>query len=333
MAAGAGAVPAVTPLDRDLAALLKELEAATINVPPLRELQIDDARELARTECLATAGVGDQLVSAQDLYVPDGERSIKLRVYRPAEESPRSTAPVVVFIHGGGFCLGDLDTHDGICRDLVAAGGFVCVSVEYRLAPEHPYPAGLEDCIAGIIWVRHHLADLDPGALGLVVGGDSAGAGLAAAACLSLRDRLEPLPLGQVLVYPVLDLTMMCPSARAFGSEYGLSSDDLVWYYRQYLGDVSDPGDPRVSPLLEADLSGLPPAVVVTVGYDPLRDEGREYAARLADAGVPTSLVHHPSLIHGALQLAAVVPASRSFLSDVARAFTIVGVLEEGAGP
>jgi acetyl esterase len=333
MAARPGLVPAEAPVDRDIAALLQELVAATANVPPLRELQIDDARELARTECLATAGAGDPLVTVQDLHVPVEERRILVRVYRPAQGSPPSTAPVVVFVHGGGFCLGGLDTHDGICRDLVAAGDFVCVAVDYRLAPEHPYPAGLDDCIACIRWVRRHLTDLAPGASGVVVGGDSAGAGLAAAACLSLRDSREPLPLGQVLVYPVLDLTMMSASATAYGSEYGLSSDDLVWYYEQYLGGLSDPSDPRASPLLEADLSGLPPAVVVTVGYDPLRDEGQEYAARLTDAGVPTSLMHHPSLIHGALQFAAVVPASRSFLTDIARAFAAVGVLDEGAGP
>jgi acetyl esterase len=274
---------------------------------------------MARAECAATTGVGSRSVTTRDLCIPAAGRDIPIRIYSPAGDTATSTSTLAVFFHGGGFCLGGLDTHDAICRDMVGVGGFVCVAVDYRLSPEHLYPAGLDDCVESLVWIERHAEGLAPGCQELVVCGDSAGGNLAAAACLWLRDHQMVLPARQVLVYPVVDLTMSSESATAFGSEYGLSSDDLAWYYEQYLGASGDPGEVWVSPLLCADLSGLPPAVIVTVGYDPLRDEGRRYAELLTAGGTPASNPHFPGLIHGSLQLAGVVPSSRELLEHVAR--------------
>jgi acetyl esterase len=309
-------------LDAGTGAFLEEYAASTSATTSLRDLDIEEAREACRAECATTTGVGDQSVTSQDQVISAPGREIAIRIYSPADTGPASA--LVVFLHGGGFCLGGLDTHDAICRDMVAVGDFVCVSVDYRLSPEHPYPAGLEDCVEALQWVQRHAQELAPGSRELVICGDSAGGNLAASVCLWMRDHQLVLPSRQVLVYPVVDLTMSCDSATSSGSEYGLSSDDLTWYYERYLGDSADAREAWVSPLLCSDLSGLPPAVVVTVGFDPLRDEGRRYAELLAAGGTPTSNPHFAGLIHGSLQLAALVPASRRMLEDVAR-FIAVG--------
>jgi acetyl esterase len=281
------------------------------------ELAMDELRVRGRADIRLTSGSGDPAVSSRDLLVPAAGRSIPIRFYQPAI-SPMAAA-IVVFIHGGGFVFGDLGTHDAICRDMVAAGGFACVAVDYRLSPEHRFPAALDDCAEALLWVQEHTGEITGGQARVAVAGDSAGGNLAAAACLMLRDRAMPLPAFQLLVYPVLDLTMSSRSARAFGPEYGLSSDDLAWFYESYLGGLGDPRDAYASPGLAADLSGLPAAHIVTVGFDPLRDEGRAYATSLGAAGVRVSNRHYPGLVHGVFEWGAVLSAGRAVLEEAAR--------------
>jgi acetyl esterase len=306
-------------LDPGVRALLAEAAAAATDTRSWHELSVDELRTRCRTEIATTSGPGNPSVASHDVDVPAAGRQIPIRVYHPAGPPSSRSAPVAVYIHGGGFVFGDLDTHDSICKDLVAAGGFVCVAIDYRLSPEHRFPAALDDCVEALLWVQQHLDVVATGPARVGVAGDSAGGNLAAAACLVLRDRALPLPAFQLLVYPVLDLTMSSDSAGAFGPEYGLSTQDLAWFYENYLGTGTDPRLPYVSPGLAENLSGLPPAHVVTVAFDPLRDEGRRYAASLRDAGVPASSRHYGGLVHGAFECGAVLPAGRALLDEAAQ--------------
>jgi acetyl esterase len=297
-----------------VAALLAESPPA--DARPWHEFTVPELRARWGTDIRQTAGSGDPTVTSHDLPVPVAGRHVPVRVYRPAAPA----AAIVVYIHGGGFVFGDLDTHDAICRDMAGVGGFTCVAVDYRLSPEHRFPAALGDCAGVLSWVQGNISEITGGPARVAVAGDSAGGNLAAASCLLLRDRGLPLPACQLLVYPVLDLTLSSPSAGAFGPEYGLSTQDLARFYQHYLDGQSDPTDAYASPGLAADLSGLPATHVVTVGFDPLRDEGKAYAASLRAAGVAATGRHYPGLIHGVLELGAILPAGRAFLEDAAKA-------------
>ncbi|MDP2312397.1 MAG: alpha/beta hydrolase [Pseudomonadota bacterium] len=252
----------------------------------------EKARVAMRGSVAIVASRPTAALDVHDTRVPGGPA---VRVYRPLG-APR---PVLVYLHGGGWVQGDLDTHDGLCRRLATEADRVVVSVDYRLAPEHPFPAGLDDTLHALRWVR--TADLGGPTLApagrVSVGGDSAGGNLAAAACLALRDAGEPLPELQVLVYPGLDQTRALPSHRTFARGYLLTAADIDWFQAHYA--VTDLRDPLASPLLAPDLRGLPPAVVTTAGFDPLRDEGEAYVARLREAGVPVVHLDEAGLVHG----------------------------------
>lgn len=220
---------------------------------------------------------------------------VRVRRYDPPQDGP---GPTLVWLHGGGFVTGGLDVGDPMCRELLARTGAPLTSVGYRLAPEHAFPAALDDAVA----VLRAVAAEGP----VAVGGDSVGGGLAAAACLAVRG--EGLPVsGQLLLSPLVDCTLSQPSVTELGTGYGLTHDALETMVGHYL-QGADPRDPRCSPLHAADLSGLPPAVVVTAGLDPLRDEGEAYAARLAQAGVPMALRRFEDVVHGFTGMSALTP-------------------------
>jgi acetyl esterase len=222
---------------------------------------------------------------------------VRVRRYRPST-TPRG--PALVWFHGGGFVTGSLDAVDPICRSVLTRTGAPITSVDYRLAPEHPFPAALEDGVA----VLRAVAEQGP----VAVGGDSAGGGLAAAACLAVRD--EGLPVvGQLLVNPLLDCTLSQPSVDEHATGFGLTRDALERFVGLYL-DGADPIDPRCSPLLADDVAGLPPTVVVTAEFDPLRDEGEEYAARLEAAGVPVAVRRFSGMVHGFVGMTALTPVA-----------------------
>ena len=222
---------------------------------------------------------------------------IAMRVYRSARAVAEPVA--IVYLHGGGWVVGDLDTHDASCRLLARETGAVVVSVDYRRAPEDPHPAGLEDALAAFDWVHDNPRELAirPGAVAVM--GDSAGGNLAAVLCLMARDRGGPMPLAQGLLYPATDLRMLSASIGTFAEGFFLTRADMEWYLEQYVPDLAQRTDPLVSPLLADDLSGLPPAHIWTAGFDPLRDEGRAYADRLADAGVPVRYRCLDDQVHG----------------------------------
>ena len=224
-----------------------------------------------------------------------------------------------MFLHGGGWVYGDLDSHDGMCRDLAAASGCVVVAVDYRLAPEHPYPAGLDDAEDVLNWVLSGSTGLVAAGVPVAVAGDSSGGNLAAAACLARRDAGLPGPAFQLLLYPCLDLTLSQPSMiEAEGRRFG-GQTEIAWTVKRYLGGTADPKDPLVSPLWADDHCRLPPAHVVTAGYDPLVDEGRAFVRVLQAAGVDVTHRHYEEQIHGFLSFAGILPDAGEALADAAQ--------------
>jgi acetyl esterase len=255
--------------------------------------------------------------SVEEISVPGGEGPRPARVYRPDLDSP---LPTIVMFHGGGFVIGDLDTHELNARTLAQGCAAVVVSVDYRLAPEHPFPAGVEDAIAATRWASSRLSELG-GTDRLAVAGDSAGGNLAAVAAQAMRDEGVALA-GQLLMYPVTDMHGEYPSQTENAEGYFLDLDTMLWFDRQYLGGagvVAD-DDPRLSPL-HGRLDGLAPAVVVVAEFDPLRDDGLAYAAALAEAGVPVEVRTYPGLIHGFFDMAPHSPAARAAADETTALF------------
>ncbi|HEV2727835.1 MAG TPA: alpha/beta hydrolase [Solirubrobacterales bacterium] len=276
-----------------------------------REAEVVGARPpipMGRVESVEVPGPGGTLGGR--LYVPRGL----------ASEPPH---PLLVYYHGGGWVIGDLDTHDSPCRFLAAHAGVQVLAVDYRLAPEHPFPAAAEDAFAAYEWASAHAGRLgcDPARIG--VGGDSAGANLAAVACLQARDAGVRSPALQLLIYPVTDSVEEMPSRRLFGDGFLLTKPDMDFFEDTYLPPGADRGDPRVSVLRAGDHSQLPPAYVATAGFDPLRDEGEAYALRLREAGVQVALRRHPGLIHTFANLTAICPSARAAMLEAAGALRL----------
>lgn len=276
--------------------------------PPLDELPVERARrEYARFPLIFDDP--PPLVSrVEDDAIEGPAGSVPIRIYgaSPVGAEPR---PVLVYYHGGGGVIGDIETHDGVCRRLTGALGGVIVSVGYRVGPEHPFPAAPDDALAAFREVRRRAAALGGDPQRVAVGGDSMGGCLAAVVCQLARDAGEPGPAAQWLLYPATDRIAHTTSRRLFGRGFLLTEALLEWFMERYLGGA-DPHDPRVSPLRHPDLRGLPPAIVVTAGFDPLLDEGRAYADALEAAGVPVRYRCHEGLIHGFVQMTGAVPAA-----------------------
>ena len=302
-------------LDPQVRALLDQLEAA--GSPEIFEVSPDEARRMFAAGSALMGGAGAQDVQAEDRVMGGEATEIRLRVYTPSSgQAPR---PVVVFYHGGGFVIGDLDTHDASCRDLAAASGAVIVSVDYRLAPEHPFPAAVEDAYDALVWAHRHAAEIGGDPARLAVAGDSAGGNIGAVVAILARDRQGPPLRFQLLIYPATDMTMSHPSVQENGEGYFLTHKAMQWFMNNYLGDA-DPRDPLASPLFTPDLSGLPPAHIVTAGFDPLRDEGESYAERLREFGVAVTAKRYDDQVHGCFGMQGVVDASKRIIQESAEA-------------
>lgn len=277
-----------------------QLVLAGLRVMGTAGLVIDDdpAASRAQMRDLTAALAGPQIhVAVSTVSLPGPAGDIAARHYRPASAGP---APLLVFYHGGGWALGDLETHDQLCRLTCRDAGVHVLSVDYRLAPEHPAPAAVDDAYAAFRWAYAHAADLGAIPDRVAVGGDSAGANLAAVVSQLARDDGAPLPLLQWLIYPRTDFTAQTRSLSLFADGFLLTKHDLDWFHRQYLdGSGLGPTDPRVSPLLADALGGLPPALITVAGFDPLRDEGERYATALSAAGNAVDLRRMGSLTHG----------------------------------
>lgn len=256
-------------------------------------------------------GVADRTIPG-----PAGAPELPVRIYRPLAEAGPGPWPTVVFFHGGGWVLGGLNSHDRLCRQICRDAGAVVVAVDYRLAPEVRFPVPIEDAYAAVCWAADHIGELggEPGAL--VVAGDSAGGNLATCAMLLGRERGGPEVALQVLVYPATDAALDTASHRTNADGYYLTGAHVRWFREQYLGPDGDISHPLASPL-RADLTGLPPAHIVTAGCDPVCDEGQAYAARLAEAGVRVTEAHFPGMFHGFLALSNVVDEAKEAFAGV----------------
>jgi acetyl esterase len=231
---------------------------------------------------------------------PDGE--IHFRRYRPLGAAA-GVLPTLIYYHGGGFVIGNIETHDSTCRRLANKSRCQVISIDYRLAPEHPFPAPIEDGLASFRHVRDNAVSFGADPTRIAVGGDSAGGAMAAVVCQACRDAGEPMPAFQMLIYPATDSSRESRSRREFAEGYFLTRELIAWFWKAYVPAGTDLADRRLSPLLAKDVGGLPPAFVLTAGHDPLRDEGRAYADRLIDAGVKTTYVNYPGTIHGFFSL------------------------------
>ncbi len=301
-------------LDPKLKEILDSLDPSAET--PVEEMTPEEARAVWKEEMAAVAGKPLLVGRVSDRAVPGADGSLTMRVYEP--DGPDADRPILVYYHGGGWIRGDLDTHDDVCRYLCYHARCVVASVGYRLSPEHRFPAPLEDCYAATKWIAANAASLGADPARLAIGGDSAGGNFACGVTLLARERGGPPISFQLLIYPVTDLASDNESKRLFSSGYLLNSMPL--YIASYVRGDADRTDPLASPLRAESLAGLPPAFVLTAGYDPLRDEGDAYAARLQEAGVPTQHKCYESMIHGFVSITGLIGAAEAGLADSAAA-------------
>ncbi|MFM7568610.1 MAG: alpha/beta hydrolase [Betaproteobacteria bacterium] len=295
-------------LDPNAAAMLKLI--ADKGIPPMHAEPPPQARLSYRSRRFYAQPEPPVVSLIHDKRIPGPGGDLGIRIYRGAPgDDPRGA---LVFFHGGGWVIGDLDTHDIACRQLALAGGFSVISVDYRLAPEHRFPAAVDDSIAATRWVRDnaHSLRIDPDRI--AVGGDSAGGNLAAVVSIALRDAGQSWLRFQLLIYPATDMRQVADSHRRNGEGYLLTTDAIRWFREHYMGPEADIADWRASPLLAANLSGLPPALVITAGFDPLRDEGRQYADALSAAGTRAQYVCFERQLHGFINMTRVIPEAHT---------------------
>jgi acetyl esterase len=299
-------------LDPQAKAFLDQMVAA--GAPPLHSLGVEEARQ-AIAQLFATNKEPEPVGKVEDRQIPGPAGQIPLRIYTPQGSGP---FPVLVFFHGGGWVIGNIETHDPVCRALTNAAGCMVVSVDYRLAPEHKFPAGPDDCYAATRWVAAQAAAINADPTHIAVGGDSAGGNLAAAVALMARDRGIPSLAYQLLIYPVTDHTFNTVSYQENGNDYLLTKDSMVWFWNHYLKSDSDSQNPYASPLRAQSLQGLPPAHVITAGFDPLRDEGEAYATQLREAGVPVQYSRYSGMIHGFFAMGEVMDQGKKAIQEAA---------------
>ena len=307
--------PSTTTLDPQARAVIDLVISS--GRPAYHQLSPKDARQLFRETRPASTPTPPQIGMVRDLTADGPLGPIPLRVYRPAGAPASTPLAVLVFFHGGGWVIGDLETHDVLCRQLTAGSGVSVVSVDYCLAPEHKFPAAVDDAWAATRWVVAHAGELAVDATRLAAGGDSAGGNLAAVVALLARDKGAPGIAVQVLIYPVTDLVGETRSYRDFAEGYLLTREGMRWFIAHYLTAEAEAADWRASPIRAQSLAGLPPALIVTAGFDPLRDEGEAYAERLRDAGVRVDSVCYGGMIHG------FVPMGR-LLDTAGRAISLI---------
>jgi acetyl esterase/lipase len=283
--------------------------------PMLYTMSVAEAREADLRSIRAGAGQVEQVAKVTERVIPGPGSDLPIRVYQPAGQGPW---PVLVYFFGGGWTLGTLDTCDGVCRMLANAAGCLTVSVGYRQAPEHKFPAAVSDCYGGTAWMTGHAAELGGDPQRVAVGGDSSGGNLAAAVTLMAAETGGPRLAHQLLVYPNTDYQAATASMRDCRDPHFFNPKAVEWYWDLYLPSPGDGASPLASPLRAPSLSGLPPATVITAEYDPLRDEGEQYAARLAEAGVPVEVNRYDGMVHGFFTMTGVLETAREAVAYAA---------------
>lgn len=308
------------PLDPHLAGVLQMM--ASSGAKPIHESTPEESRAgyLALTAGSLTDEQRVPVASTQDTTIPGPAGAIPARIYRPEGTGP---VPTVIYFHGGGYVIGDLNTHDNMCREICRGTQAVVVSVDYRLAPEHPFPAGIEDAIAAAKWIVAHASELG-GNNTVGVAGDSAGGNFSAVVTQQLRDAGIALA-AQLLIYPAVDhATAMYPSIEQNGKGYFLELDTMAWFINHYLGSQAETKDPRFAPLQAKSLAKLPPAVVLTAEFDPLRDQGAAYAEALRAAGGQAELIEGLGMIHGFFDMGRWSPAAQALITQSIERFSLL---------
>jgi len=310
------------PLDPQLARLVRtrlEHQQASQWEMPIAEVR-RSFRNLWSTQM---TGEPASIGRTEDIFIPGPERRIRARVYTPSRGARH---PLMLYFHGGGYVKGGIDECDTFCRNLARVARHVVVSIDYRLAPEHPFPAALDDACAATAWACTQADEVGAARGPVVVSGESAGGNLAAVTCFRARADPNAQIRWQVLLQPVVDFTMSAPSMKLPRTECLVPREDLDWYYRTYYGSSRSRENPDVSPLFAANLAGLPPALIITAEYDTLRDEGKAYADRLRQAGVRVQYSCYPGMVHGFLQMGGLVKDAYTALDEIA------GVVNIGSG-
>lgn len=287
---------------------------AALNLPANYTGSPEEARANAK---LRPRAQGPEVAKVEDRTIPGPGPDIPVRIYTPVGPGP---FPILAWFHGGGWVVGDLDSADATARYLTVGAHCVTLSVDYRLAPETKFPGASDDCYAATLWAAQHAPELNGEAARLAVGGDSAGGNLAAAVALMARDRQSLALAFQLLIYPVTDRNFATASYTDNAEGYLLSKASMAWYWDHYLSDPSEASNPYAAPLQATDLSGLPPALVVTAEYDPLCDEGEAYGARLKAAGIPTVCTRYDGMIHGFFGMASALDKGQQAIDEAAAA-------------
>jgi acetyl esterase len=303
------------PLDAQVKAILDQMAV----VPGLETMAPAVARDLYAA--MSSVTIGPAVANVEDRVIPGPNGDIPVRIYTPEGAGPH---PVTVFFHGGGWVIGSIATHDANCRQLAQGSSSVVVSVDYRLAPEHKFPTAADDCYAATKWVAEHAAEFGASADRMAVAGDSAGGNLAAVVCLMARDHGGPTIAHQTLIYPVTNYNFDSPSYQENAAGYFLTQAGMRWFWDLYLRDEADGRNPYASPLAAESVRGLPPALVITAEFDPLRDEGEAYAKRLEREGVAVTCHRYDGMIHGFFGMTDLIEAARSAVAEVCAAHRAV---------
>ncbi|EGP08338.1 lipase/esterase [Bradyrhizobiaceae bacterium SG-6C] len=310
-------------LDPDAAAVLNAFREA--GRPPYETLSPAEARQMYLAGRVVTNPEPPPLASVQSLSIPGPAGSIPARVYKPLKlRAASGLSPCLVFFHGGGWVIGDLDSHDVVCRTIADEGQLIVVSVDYRLAPEHRFPSAVDDAIAATQWISANASSVGADPAQLFVGGDSAGGNLAAVVAINARTE-GPKLAGQVLIYPATDFSMSHSSHSEPETSALLTHSVIRWFRDHYLNGTDGVGDWRASPARVQNLSGLPPAFVLTAGADPLRDEGDEFAVRLGNAGVPVVYRTYPGQFHGFLTMGKLLPKAGEAMREIGSWLKAIG--------
>ena len=303
-------------LDAIVQGLLDQMAANPL--PKLWEVPPAEGREMYRAMATALEPAAIAIGKIENITMPGPAGETKLRVYTPVAGGA-TALPGLVYFHGGGWVIGDLDTHDALCRTLANESGARVIAVDYRLAPEHAFPAATDDAYAAVKWVEENAAHLGVDPNCIAVAGDSAGGNLATVVCLMAKQKGGPRIVYQLLIYPVTQWKAETGSMTSFAEGYFLEKQTMHWFFDQY-ATGADPNDWRLSPLAAPDVAGLPRAYVVTAGFDPLKDEGKAYADKLNHAGVAAVYMDYPGMVHGFFNMSGVVPTAREAITDAAKA-------------
>ncbi len=304
--------------DPDAKVVLDMIKAA--GRPPFEQLTPDEARQAYMNSRKLLQPVPEEVAESRDTVAPGPHGDIPVRLYRPAGTEASAVLPALIYYHGGGWLLGGLDSHDVVCRRFANAAQCRIVSVDYRMAPEHKFPAAVDDCAAATSWAVANAASLGIDPSKVAVGGDSAGGNLAAVIAIMARDGTLPPVVFQLLIYPATDMMMTSVSSQAIRDGVPLTSSTMKWFIDHYMRSKADERDWRASPLRANDLSGTAPALVLTAGYDPLRDEGIAYAQRLEREGVRVIHIHYSDQVHGFMSMGKMIRAADQAIDQMAAA-------------